>query len=292
MCRSDALESNSRDKHEMENTVQVRAEALFVYPIKSCAGIRVPRLHFTPTGSIEGNREWVIVDAGGEVTWQGSHPRLALVRPAIDDTTLVLGASGVTPLKVSRLHADNHRDFRIWNDATKAMDSYLGFDAGEDAAAFLRHVTGADLRLVRPDANAVARDSANHVHLISTTSLQELNQFLATRDVPPMDMIRLRPNIVLTGDNMPPFLEEQFSLLRWTSDGQVNQLSVYERCVRCIVPNVNPETAEVIDEYANAVAQLSAQRYPGEPSYFGIYARTSGCARLAEGEIMEVDLNF
>ncbi len=278
----------------MENTLQVHAEALFVYPIKSCAGIRVPRLHFTPTGSIAGNREWVIVDAGGDMIWQGSHPRLALVRPAIDDTTLVLGASGVTPLKVSRLHTGNPRDFRIWNHGTNAMDTYLGFDAGEDAAAFLRQVTGADLRLMRPDANAISRDSANPVHLTSTSSLQELNQFLAVRNVLPMDMIRFRPNIVLGGDDapLPPFLEEQFSLLRWTSDGQINQLSVYERCIRCIAPNVNQETAEVIDEYANTVAELSAQRYPGEPSYFGIYARTLGCTRLAEGEIMKVDLNF
>ena len=80
--------------------------------------------------------------------------------------------------------------------------------------------------------------------------------------------------------------------MRWTSDGQVNQLSAYERCIRCIVLNVNSQTAEVVDEYANAVAQLSAQRYPGEPSYFGIYARALGCSHLAEGEIMEVDLNF
>lgn len=278
----------------MSNFLKVRAESLFIYPVKACGGIRVPRLHFTTAGSIEGDREWVVVDGNGEVVWQGSHPRLALVRPMIHDTMLVLESPGISPIEISMIHSENPCRICLWNDSAKISESYIGFDAGSHAAEFLHRVTGSELRLVRLDANAVSRNSVNPVHLMSTSSLHELNQFLSATGPKPAEMIRFRPNIVLGGIDEPllPFIEEQFTRLKWTSDAGSNSMTIIGQCIRCIVPNVDPVTAEVSDEPLIAVTKLSAQRFPGGPSYLGIYGKPLQRAALLEQDILEAELSF
>jgi uncharacterized protein YcbX len=54
-------------------------DALYIHPIKGCAGERVPALQFSAQGLIAGDRQWVVVNTDAQVVWQGSHPQLALV---------------------------------------------------------------------------------------------------------------------------------------------------------------------------------------------------------------------
>ena len=269
-------------------------DSLFVYPIKACSGVRVSQLHFAETGMIQGDREWVVIDVDDAVVWQGAHPRLALIRPTLHGADLVLDAQGESPLPVPNPGADSSCAVRIWNDATKTMESHTGFDAGGGVARFLERVTKARLRLVRLDASACARKSINPVHLASVQSLAELNQFLASRGLACAEMSRFRPNVVLRGQDAQvlPFTEEQVSRFVWGPGAEGHQLAVFGKCVRCIVPNVNPATAAIEDEPLQSVSALSAQRYPGEPSYFGVYGRPKGPASLPEGEILRAELSF
>jgi uncharacterized protein len=243
--------------------------SLFVFPVKACAGLAVDRLVFTDAGRVEGDREWAITSAAGQVTWQGEHPLLALVRPAFDGTALVLQAPGAAMLHVPRGQA--------------------GQDAGPVASAFLRAVTGADLRLVRLDEAALARSIVNPVHLLSQASLDELNQTLRSRGLAVAEMQRFRPNIVLEGDALVPFLEEHLAQLTW---GERGELRATSPCVRCIVPNVNPATGEVNVEPAPTVAELSAQRRPGTPSALGIYASPTRAAVLTQGATVQLELSL
>ncbi len=71
------------------------------------------------------------------------------------------------------------------------------------------------------------------------------------------------------------------------------QLAVLsEPCIRCIVPNVDPHTAMTGDQPLATVTRLSADRHPGKPVYFGIYAHTQQAATLQEGAQLELELNF
>ena len=53
---------------------------LFVYPVKSCAGVRMNEVAIVPTG-FEFDRNWMVVDADGAFVTQREHPTLALVKP-------------------------------------------------------------------------------------------------------------------------------------------------------------------------------------------------------------------
>jgi uncharacterized protein YcbX len=109
-------------------------------------------------------------------------------------------------------------------------------------------------------------------------------------------MARFRPNIVIAdGPSSPldPFMEEYATQLCWMDAGRAANLVVQEPCIRCTVPNVDPRTATVSEHHPlETVAQLSAERHPGKPVYFGLYAHAQQTATLQEGALVELVLNF
>lgn len=61
----------------------MRVKELYIYPIKSCKGIRVSSITFDNFG-IENDRRWVLVDEKGNFIHQRVQPKLALVSTDID----------------------------------------------------------------------------------------------------------------------------------------------------------------------------------------------------------------
>lgn len=268
--------------------MQARVASLFLYPVKACAGVAASQLVFDKAQRIVGDREWAITDADGQVTWQGAFARLALVQPGFEGEALALCAEGVETVRVAVDDTAHPCTITLWNEVAQRNDTFAAHDAGAGARRFLQAVTGADLRLVRLGPEARTRDSANPVHLMAQASLDEVNQTLELSGHAPAEMARFRPNIVLDGDALLPFLEEHLESLRW-NDGE---LHVTQPCVRCIVPNVNPRTGEVDAEPAPTVARLSAMRRPGAPSMLGIYLQPARAAVLAQGTGVELSLSL
>ena len=68
-------------------------EAVMVYPVKSCGGMRVERWPVGPAGLLY-DREWVVVDAAGQALSLKNEARLSLISPCVDLTrrTLTLTA--------------------------------------------------------------------------------------------------------------------------------------------------------------------------------------------------------
>ncbi|HPW08994.1 MAG TPA: MOSC domain-containing protein, partial [Burkholderiaceae bacterium] len=62
--------------------VVARIARLFIYPIKSCAGIEVQEAVLLETG-LEWDRAWMVVDEQGEFVTQRELPRMALIRPQL-----------------------------------------------------------------------------------------------------------------------------------------------------------------------------------------------------------------
>ncbi|KAK9787728.1 hypothetical protein WJX73_008150 [Symbiochloris irregularis] len=64
-------------------------EAIFVYPIKSCAGFSPSEWSLGPNGLLY-DREWVLIDESGVALTQKSMPQLGLLRPRIDRSAGVM----------------------------------------------------------------------------------------------------------------------------------------------------------------------------------------------------------
>lgn len=76
------------------------------------------------------------------------------------------------------------------------------------------------------------------------SSIDELNTRLQAAESLSIDVRRFRPNILVKGDK--PWDEDRWKTIRITSKSgkDVFTSDVTQRCARCQVPNVDPETAE------------------------------------------------
>ena len=92
-----------------------RISRLFVYPVKSCAGIELTEAVLTPTG-LDLDRAWMVVDEAGVFVTQRELPRLALVRPQLKHHEVVLRAPGMLALHLSIDAVESPMQVRIWND--------------------------------------------------------------------------------------------------------------------------------------------------------------------------------
>ena len=263
------------------------ATALYVYPIKSCAGMPVRELELDARGGAAGDRAWAIVDAEGAVTWLGTHPRLALVHPRAADGGLRLTSPGVDDVATPAASSLTPCRVKIWNDLGARHDTFDAADAGDAVAAWLERVAGAPLRLVRLGDAALARAGTNALHLVFSPSIAAVDaQWGAT------DPRRFRPNIVLAlpdGEGHE-FIEESLGALEWLGDA-ATRLEVTAPCIRCAVPNVDPASARVDEAFGDTLTRLSQQRRSGG-TVFGVYARGAAGARLRVGDSARMALAF
>lgn len=270
---------------------QARLHAALIYPIKSCGAQQVSELHIDRWGGAEGDRRWAVLNADHEVTWQGEHPRLALVQPHLNTQRgLLLQAPGIEPLTIPAEAELAPREFRIWNAQAGHTDSYIGTDAGDQAADWLSTLVGAPLRLVRlPDA-AVGRPTANRLHLLSLESCTEVDALLRTQGRPPADPRRYRPNLLLQGwvEPLSPFAEEHLASLTWDS----GELTLQGPCLRCVMTDVDPDSADSEPGILAALASLSAQRHPGAATCLGVYGRGRPGDQLVRGQVLQLSYRF
>lgn len=230
--------------------VSARLARLFVYPVKSCAGVELREAQLTETG-LDLDRAWMLVDEHGEFVSQRELPRMALIRPTLKLTEVVLRAPGMLALHLQIDTVEEAVKVRLWNDELPA------FDMGDVAAQWFSDFLGRKLRLVRFDpehrrlsnmqwtGGAEALNQFNDgypVLVASTASLALLNEKLAAGGHAPVEMERFRPNIVL--DGVEAHDEDRLDLIRIATGGGEVQLRPVKPCARCPIPNVDPATGE------------------------------------------------
>lgn len=266
-----------------------RIGGLWRYPVKSCAGEAVDALPLGDDGWPEGDRGWGLVDAAGELTWMGAHPRLALVSVRTTPEGLTLHTANRTVAVTAAATEGHEQTVRGWNGDRQDFDLLHAWDAGDAAADLLRAATGAPLRLVRLSQAAQRRPVLNALHLVGDGSLQAWGEALGTPAGPLA--ARARPNVLLQGldgEPLPAFIED---LLTEARVGALTLLRT-QPCVRCVMTSVDPATGEAQPPALEALTRLSAERAPGAPVHFGIYARGTGAGVLRVGDRVELTLNF
>ena len=233
---------------------------LFVYPIKSCAGIEVQEAILTETG-FDLDRAWMVVDEKGEFLTQRELPRMALVKPQLKTYEMVLRAPGMLALHVKLDEVEAAVRVRVWGHEAAA------FDMGDIAAQWFTDFLGRKARLVRFDpehkrlsnpewtGKIEARNQFSDgfpLLLISEASLSNLNSKLLAAGASAVGMERFRPNIVLGHSaSLMPHDEDRLEALQISTDQGDVQLKPVKPCQRCPIPNIDPLSAtsspEVLD---------------------------------------------
>ena len=247
--------------HDAEN---VALSGLYIYPLKSCAGISLDSAELSATG-LRHDRRWMLVDETGGFMSQRAHPRMALISTHLSDEQLTVSAPGMPDLLIPlRQETGNLIDVEVWGDVNKG--ALVGEEADRWFGKFLRF----PCRLVRkPDDDprqvdstyAQSGDQTSFADgfaflLISETSLEDLNSRLES----PLPMNRFRPNFVARG--CEPYAEDGWGRLRI---GDVT-FRVAEGCPRCAITTVDQRTGVRGKE---PLRTLATYRKSGGEVFFG-----------------------
>ena len=264
---------------------------LFVYPVKSCAGVRMDEVSIVPTG-FEFDRNWMVIDGSGTFVTQREHSKLALVKPEFANGGLILSAPGMEPLhiyadgnggptKIS-LFGETHEALSTNAEADTWFSTYLG-GAFKLAKCDPRTLRKGGVQYPERDAAPTSFVDNYGVLVISEASHAALNQRLS--EAVPMN--RFRPNIVVSG--VDEHDEDYFTNARC---GDV-ALRFVNPCYRCSMTSIDQKIGAPGLE---VLPVLSTYRYDDAVKgvKFGNYAAVSGGvgARLQVDSDLDVEWNF
>lgn len=215
---------------------------LFVYPIKSCAGISVSSFQFDSRGPVL-DRYWMLVDAkSGVFLSQRTVPEMALISTSIENGAVWVSVQENGQSKAFLLPKEGRIiDVTVWDDEVQ------GYDCGDEAASWFGRYLNRDCRLVYQgdcprNVDAEFADEGTQVSYadgfpllaVAQSSIDFLNSACETR----IGSENFRPNIVI--ENTQPFAERD-----WQGMAVDNvEMKVVKPCQRCVIPSINPATAK------------------------------------------------
>jgi uncharacterized protein YcbX len=255
---------------------------LYIYPIKSLAGIPLKKARVTPTG-FEYDRRWLLVDENNCFITQREFHQMALLQVAIEE-----GGLSVTH------KLNNDSIFILFNIPGKQYeqvmvtiwdDTCMAEFVSEEADKWFTTVLNMNCRLVyMPDTthrivdqryapeNAVTSFADAYPFLIiGQASLDQLNTQLNE----PLPMNRFRPNIVFTGG--APFDEDLYGHF---TIGDIHFFGV-KLCARCVMTTVNQDTAVKGKEPLKTLARY---RFKNNKILFGQNLVHEGEGEIAIGD--------
>jgi uncharacterized protein YcbX len=229
--------------------------ALFRYPIKSMAG---ERLESTKLGwhGVEGDRRLAfrrLADTGAFPWLTASRlPELVLYQP--------VGRQGTTgePLP-THVRTPNGREYGLTDEALL-----------QEIAA--RHRADVELMQLR---HGIFDEAA--VSAIAWGTIRSIAHE-AGHDA---DVRRFRPNLVIDTRGAEPFEEDRWvgKVLEFGPEGTGPAVSVTMRDLRCVMLNLNPDTAEASPKVMKTVVRMNE-------NYAGVYGTVVRTGELRVGQIV------
>jgi uncharacterized protein len=280
--------------------VRAKIAQLFIYPIKSCAGVELKEAVLTDTG-LDLDRAWMVVDENGAFLTQRQLPRMALIQPLLKTYDMIVKAPGMLALHVSIDEVEKAVTVKIWEDTVKA------FDMGDLAAQWFSDFLGQTVRLVRFDPEQTRLSSMTWtkgleakngfddgfaVLVTSVASLKVLNDKLVADGEKAITMQRLRPNVVLTG--VEAYDEDRLDTLHITTQEGEAQLKHVKPCARCTIPDVDLQSGKQGTAVADMLQSYRANPIMDGAVTFGMNAiiLTGEGATLRVGQAVGANYSF
>ncbi|WP_428353352.1 MOSC domain-containing protein [Methyloprofundus sp.] len=261
-----------------------RLSEIYIYPIKSLAGIKVDHWEVSRTG-LKYDRKWMLVDDQQQFLSQRSLPKMALLKTQIIGQQLIISAPDRADLVLILEPPTTmlSREVTVWDDKC------LAHEVNQSASQWFSDFLQFPCTLVyQPDENirtvdqkyALADDQTSFSDgfpflIVSDASLALLNQQMALS----LSMRRFRPNLVMT--DCSAYAEDKW---RKISIGEID-FRLPKPCSRCSVPQIDPDTALIDKEPLRTLAQT---RKWNNKVFFGQNALHDGLGILQTGDAVVV----
>ena len=239
---------------------------IWIYPIKSLAGIRLQRAMVKQKGLVY-DRRWMLVDEAGRFLTQREHPEMSQFHLRMGSGQLTILNRVSAQSLVLDLEGENYGDsipVIIWEDKVEAIE------VSRDYSRWFSDQLKIKCKLVFfPETNTRPVDPNYTIHneqvsladgypflIIGQASLDDLNMRLRE----PIPMNRFRPNFVFTGGI--PYEEDS-----WKNFGiGKNRFVGVKPCSRCVLTTVNQQTGT---KSLEPLATLATYRKTGSKIFFG-----------------------
>mmetsp|Transcript_21622 Transcript_21622/g.31560 ORF Transcript_21622/g.31560 Transcript_21622/m.31560 type:complete len:309 (-) Transcript_21622:83-1009(-) len=271
---------------------EVRLIEIYVFPIKSCAGMATDRWKMnSKTGKLLFDREFALVDSSGAALRLCQYPSMGSIKSSIDmeSSTLDIQAPGKPKLMVN-LDFDgsanpmtrqikvcgNRCRGELWGSpaVSRWFSEYLGVQCWLARSNQGKYDLPQELEINREGIQKKGRigfENEAPILLLSQSSIDILNQVLTERQSRSVTSRHFRPNLVVAtgweiGYSNP---EDQWRAVRLPCSGV--ELTVVGQCARCSMVDIDPEsgmkgkTLKALAEYRRSKGQIT----------FGIFLRPS-----------------
>lgn len=258
---------------------------IYIYPIKSCAGISVQEAKVSDRGLVH-DRRWMLIEPDGLFMTQRKCPEMALIRTKIEGKTLRIwhARKKIMPIEVPvEIPKGKTLEVELWGDTFPAtlyseqVDQWFSGVLGKQCKLVYMHEESR--RPVDPkyvQGNEIVSMADGYPHLvIGQASLDLLNQKLKEKGEQALPMDRFRPNLVFTGGDA--HVEDRWKELRV---GEVEFLGI-KPCARCNLPTIDQETAAVGKE---PLTTLATYRKEGAKILFGMNLIHKGSGSIQVGD--------
>lgn len=270
---------------------------MFIYPVKSCAGIEVSEALLHNTG-LAYDREWMIVDQDGQFVTQRQIPHMVWISPRLTADALYLSAPEHPEVRIPLVTSGSPRQVTVWRD------TLIGDDMGDEVAVWLDaflSVPGKQYRLIRfsPQSTRISAKEwtgdlvAQNMFsdgfallVVTQRALEVFNERLMERGHDPVDMLRFRPNLVLEG--LDAHAEDELAnMMLHTASGLID-LKLVKPCGRCPIPNIDPYTATSAPEVMETLATYRRLSRMHDAICFGM----NGIVLTGAGQMIRVGQPF
>lgn len=260
----------------------MKIKQLFVYPIKSCRGIKISTANILKTGFIY-DRFFAVINSKNEILTARENPKLLNISTEINNDKLTLSTDSLPSISIdlSKVLIDKI-DVKIFKDSAKAKivghetDDWLSQTLQEKCRLVI--VDSDQLRRMKAKYNAKENDlisfsDISPIHLISEESLKDLNTKLKA----PVTIDNFRPNIFVSG--CQAYGEDNWSSVMIGDC----EFEVSLKAPRCIFTTIDPLTTKA-DSKQEPLRTLSTYRKVGNSINFGIYLtpKKTGVIRITD----------
>ncbi|MES2780479.1 MAG: MOSC N-terminal beta barrel domain-containing protein [Bacteroidota bacterium] len=213
---------------------------IYIYPVKSLAGISLESAYLCSTG-LQYDRRWMLVDANHQFMTQRDEKRLCLFTPSIHPTHFTIRYEQDQVNIPHTLETGTTLIVKVWDNEVEAIKAPENlnqwFSNHLKKEVMLVYMPDTTHRGINPnhviDNEQVGFADGYPVLMIGEASLQ----LLQSKVNEPIPMDRFRPNIVFSGEEAH---EEDFWQYFTINDRTFRGI---KQCKRCVVTTINQQTA-------------------------------------------------
>ena len=254
---------------------------LYIYPIKSLAGIRVESAKSEEMG-FENDRRWMLIDEENQFITQRKNPILSQFYPKIIADSIEISFQDLKHEFSINETADEPIFSKVWDDKSRV------FEVNKETSKWFSKILGLECKLVKIANNGDRKHNSSKLNitlnvsladgypylLIGSKSLDFLNEKLEEK----ITIARFRPNIVISTEI--PHEEDSFENFQI---GNVKFKNA-KPCGRCIMVNNDPKSGIVKKEPLNT---LSSYRKVDNSVLFGTNVMCLNEGTIAVGDALK-----